>query len=88
MTAPIQNLSNRFFQMDWDMAIGSGSNDDYPLPVDLVTRQQPESDHPEVTVATATGPTSGVSDRRRIIHRVSNLDGFDPICGNCFCCIQ
>ena len=85
MTAPIQNLSNRFFQMDWDMAIGSGSNDDYPLPVDLVIRQQPES---EVTVATATGPTSVVSNRRRIIHRVSNLDGFDPNCGNCFCCIQ
>ena len=63
--------------MDWDMMIGSGCPDEFP--VDLVIRNQPETDQPETTVLT---------NRRRIVHRIANnLDGLDPSCGNC-CILQ
>jgi hypothetical protein len=71
------------FQLDWDMMIGTAASED--LPVDLVIRKQPEVQSPEVAEP-ETGPP-GPSARRRIVHRVANLDGFDPGCGQC-CGIQ
>ncbi len=65
--------------MDWDMVIGSSGFDDNP--VDLVVRNQPEMAKPEVA------GYSNSSARRRVVHRVTNLDGFDPTCGNC-CLVQ